>query len=180
MIQVSIFLMVALRVVLNVPRGGCHFLLVMLQYVLQLALSRSSSQLSPSDRKLLSDFPADPDTATKHFHLNGKSIMYAVCPNGKCHQTYKPTFEDGLPIPIYPKYHTHKEYSNGAQCGERLTRPRHIKDVDIEVPIKTFVSFDFKDWFAGLLSRPGYEDRMDDAWQTKASEDGVMPKVNIP
>ncbi|KDR65384.1 hypothetical protein GALMADRAFT_30796, partial [Galerina marginata CBS 339.88] len=31
-------------------------------------------------------------------------------------------------------------------------------------PIKPFVYFDFKDWVAGLVSRPGYEDRMDGAW----------------
>src|ERR1700678_1847856 len=159
------------------PRRGCCFLLSMLQYILQLALSRSTFRLSPGDRKLLSDFPKDPDTAIKHFQLDGKSVIYAVCPNGKCHQTYKPTFEDGSPIPIYPKYCTHKEYSNGAHCRELLTRPRRIKDVDIDVPIKTFVSFDFKDWFAGVLSRPGYKDRMDNAWQAKASEDRVMHDI---
>ena len=43
--------------------------------------------------------------------------------------------------------------------------------------MKTFVSFDFKDWFAGLLSRPGYEEHMDCAWQSKASEDGVMRDI---
>jgi len=177
MIQVSIFVMVGLRIVLNVPRRGCCFLLAMLQYILQLALSRSTFRLSPGDWKLLSDFPKDPDTAIKHFQLDGKSVIYAVCPNGKCHQTYKPTFEDGSPIPIYPKYCTHKEYSNGAHCRELLTRPRRIKDVDIDVPIKTFVLFDFKDWFAGVLSRPGYEDRMDNAWQAKASEDRVMHDI---
>lgn len=177
MIQVSIFLMVALRIVLNVPRRGCCFLLAMLQYILQLTLLRKRSQFSQNDQKLLSDFPADPDTATKHFRLDGKSTIYAVCPNGKCHQTYKPTFEGDSPIPIYPTHCTHKEYSNGARCGERLTRPRCIKGIDIEVPIKTFVSFDFKDWFAGLLSRPGYEERMDSAWQSKASEDGIMHDI---
>ena len=177
MIQVSVFLVVALRVVLGVPRRGCSFLMAMLQYILQLALLRSRSQLSPNEQKLLSDFPADPETATKHFHLDGKSIIYAVCPNGKCHQTYRPTFEDDSPIPIYPKYCTHTEYQNDAPCGERLTRPRCIKDIDIEVPIKTFVCFDFKDWFAGLLSRPGYEDHMDSAWRPKASEDGNMRDI---
>lgn len=177
MIQVSIFLMVALRIVLNVPRRGCHFLLAMLQYILQLTLSRTRSHLSQNDQKLLSDFPADPDQAAKYFRLDGKSIIYAVCPNGKCHQSYRPTFKDDSPIPIYPKYCTHKQYRNGARCEERLTRPRCIKDIDIEAPIKTFVSFDFKDWFAGLLSRPGYEERMDSAWQSKAPEDGIMRDI---
>ena len=177
MIQISIFLIVALRIVLNVPRRGCFFLLAMLRYMLQLALLRTRSQLSQNDQKLLSDFPADPDIAIKHFHLDGKSVIYAVCPNGKCHQTYRPTFEGDSPIPIYPKHCTHKEYWNGAQCGERLTRPQCLKNIDVEVPIKTFVSFDFKDWFAGLLSRPGYEECMDSAWQSNASEDGIMRDI---
>ncbi|KAF8809396.1 hypothetical protein BYT27DRAFT_7013568, partial [Phlegmacium glaucopus] len=117
MIQVSVFLMVALHIVLNVPRRGCHFLLAMLHYILQLAFECSSSQLPQNVQKLFPDFPADPDTAaTKHFHLDGKSVIYAVCPNGKCHQTYRPMFEGDSPIPIYPKYCTHKEYQDGAQC----------------------------------------------------------------
>ena len=177
MIQVSVFLIVALRVVLNVPRRGCYFLLAMLQYMLHLTLSRMRSQLSQNDHKLLADFPTDPEAAMKHFRLEGKSIIYAVCPNGKCHQTYRPTFEGNSPIPIYPKFCTHEEYRNGARCGERLTRPRCVKDIDIEVPVKTFVSFDFKDWLAGLLSRPGYEERMDSAWQSNASEDGIMQDI---
>ena len=149
----------------------------MLQYIIQLALSCSRSQLSQNDQKILSDFLVDPGTATKYFHLDGKSIIYAVCPNGKCHHTYKPTLEGNSPISIYPKFCTYKEYSNGVQCGEHLTRPRYIKGIDIEVPIKTFVAFDFKDWFARLLSRPGYEEHMDSAWQSKASEDEVMHDI---
>jgi hypothetical protein len=45
-----------------------------------------------------------------------------------------------------------------------LTHPRILAGIEFESPIKTFVSFDFKDWLAGLLSRPGYEDHMDAAW----------------
>jgi Transposase family tnp2 len=52
-----------------------------------------------------------------------------------------------------------------------------MKDIDIEVPVKPFVSFDFKDWFAGLLSRPGYEERMDSAWQSNEPEDGIMHDI---
>ncbi|PBK80990.1 hypothetical protein ARMGADRAFT_893123, partial [Armillaria gallica] len=46
----------------------------------------------------------------------------------------------------------------------RLTRPRKIEGKEVSVPIKTFVSFDFKDWLAGLLSRSGFEESMDAAW----------------
>ena len=52
-----------------------------------------------------------------------------------------------------------------------------MKDIDIEVPIKPFVSFDFKDWFAGLRCRPGYEECMDSAWQSNESGDGIMHDI---
>ena len=146
MIQVSVFLAVALSIVLKVPQRGCRFLMSMPQYILQLALLHSKSQISSNEQKLLSDFPVNVDAATKHFHLDGKSIIYAVCPNEKCHENYRPTFEGDLPILIHPKYCTCKEYQSHAPCGERLTRPRCIKNINVEVPIKTFVGFDFKDW----------------------------------
>lgn len=121
--------------------------------------------------------PVDPDTATKQFYLDGKSIIYAVCPNGKRHQTYKLTLNSNLPILMYPKHCTHKEYLNSAWCREHLTRPWHIKGIDIEVAIKTLVSFNFKDWFAGLLSWPGYQERIGNIWQSKPSEDEIMHNI---
>jgi hypothetical protein len=39
-----------------------------------------------------------------------------------------------------------------------------MRDTVLQIPIKPFVYFDFRDWVASLLSRPGYEDMMDDAW----------------
>lgn len=156
--------MAAMHIVLNVSHRGCHFLLAMIQYIVHLSLARKDAKLSMRDEKLLADFPSDPGTATAKFHLDGKSTILAVCPNGKCHKTYDPTFIGDSPIPIYPKHCTHKQYLNGNKCGERLTRPRSIRGVDVDIPIKRFVSFNFKDWVAGILSRPGYEDYMDAAW----------------
>ena len=163
-----------MQVVLNVSRRGCHFLLAMVQYIVHLSLARKDTKLSMRDEKLLADFPSDPATATANFRLDGKSTILAVCPNGRCHKTYKPTLLGGSPIPVYPKHCTHKQYPNGDVCGERLTRPCCIRGVDTEFPIKTFVSFDFKDWVAGILSRPGYEDRMDAAWAERSKDETMQ------
>jgi len=71
----------------------------------------------------------------------------------------------GCPIAEYPRHCTHKRFANSPSCGTGLTRPRIVEDVEILTPIKPFLSFDFKDWLAGLVSWPGYEDLMDSAWK---------------
>jgi len=157
--------MVALQIISKVARSGCHFVLEMMGYVVRLALLGSQGRISPQTEKLLGDLPVDPDTAAKQFQLDGKSIIYAACPNPSCHQTYKPIYQEGCPIAEYPRQCTHKRFANGPSCGTGLTRPRIIGDVEIHAPIKPFVCFDFKDWLAGLVSRPGYEDLMDSAWK---------------
>jgi hypothetical protein len=167
--------MVALQIISKVARSGCHFVLEMMGYVVRLALLGSHDHISPQIEKLLSDLPVDPETAAKQFQLDGKSMIYAACPNPNCHQTYKPIYHDGCPVAEYPRRCMHRRFANGPPCGTGLTRPRVIGDVEIHTPIKPFLSFDFKDWLAGLVSRPGYEDLMDSAWNKTSADppDGI-------
>jgi hypothetical protein len=167
--------MVALQIISKVARSGCHFVLEMMGYVVRLALLGSHDHISPQIEKLLSDLPVDPETAAKQFQLDGKSMIYAACPNPSCHQTYKPIYRDGCPIAEYPRRCMHRRFANGLPCSTGLTRPRVIGDVEIHTPIKPFLSFDFKDWLAGLVSRPGYEDLMDGAWKKTSADpaDGI-------
>lgn len=149
----------------------------MLQYIVQLALMRTTTNLSSRDQKLLSDFPVDIRSAAEKLHLDGKSTIYAVCPDPKCHRTYAPTFQDGSPIPSYPTYCTHRQFRGGKCCKTRLLWPRSIAGVEISLPIKTFVYWDFKDWVGGLLSRPGYEGMMDSAWETRNVDQSKMHDI---
>jgi len=146
-------------------------MLGILGYIMKMCFSRINPRLSQHDRKVLSDLPCNPDNAEKKFNLEAKAVIYTVCPNERCHKTHKPSFSDGSPIPTYRQYCNHAQFPGGSQCGERLTRLRVINQTSVEVPIKTFVSFDFKDWLAGLVSRPGFEDRMDAAWENIYSEE---------
>jgi hypothetical protein len=59
-LQVSLFMVVACHIVLNVSRRGCNFMLSMLQYVVQLALMRVTPNLSTREQKLMSDFLVEP------------------------------------------------------------------------------------------------------------------------
>jgi hypothetical protein len=119
-------------------------MLSMLKYIIQLCFMREISDpeaLSPHDKKLLSEFPIDPRPIEARFHLEGKHTIYAVCPNEACHATYKPNFQDGTPIPIYPTRCTQVRF--GKACKEFLLRPRDIRSGAISLPIKSFVYYDF-------------------------------------
>ena len=152
--------MVALQTILHVSRRGCQFILAMLRYIVQLSLMHKNCNISAMDEALLTNFPVNPHTATSAFRLDGRETVYPVCPNSKCHKTYAPIFIGRSPIPNYPTYCSHKEFDDGVECGTRLTQPRSFGK-DVEVPIKRFVAFSFKNFVAELLSRPGIEDKMD-------------------
>ena len=137
----------------------------MLQYMVQLSLLRNGRILNVYDRKLLADFPKDPDAAASQFKLEASEVIYAVCPKEKCQSLYLPAFQKGSPIPLYPMYCTHKFPDSNTECGVRITRPRRFGKADAEVAIKRFVAFSFKDYIAELTSRCSFEDKMDAAWR---------------
>lgn len=170
-------MVVAMQVVLKTSRRGCRFILTMLQYILQLAFMRSNPTLSAQNQKILADFPIDADTATSKFNLGSKHTIYAVCPNLGCHKMYAPSTTSDSPIPNYPQYCDHQEFQNERKCGTRLTRPHSIEAFIYEVPIKRFVSFSFTDYLAGLMSRPGFEDRMDNPLIVHGNESNVANDI---
>lgn len=76
--------MVVLQIILHNSRRGCHFLLSMLRYIVQLSLLRNGRVLNVYDQKLLSDFPKDPSSAITQFKLDTAEVIHAVCPNQQC------------------------------------------------------------------------------------------------
>lgn len=168
-------MVVACQVISGTNRRGCALLYAMLRYIVQLCLMREHSSLSQRDVKLLSDFPIDPRTADKEFNLDAKATIYAVCPDTDCHASYKPTFNEGSPIPIYPSFCTHRRF--GIRCKTPLVRPRIISGSMISVPIKTYVAYDLKDWIGRLLGQPGLEAKMDSAWTNSGSNGEDMNDI---
>jgi hypothetical protein len=171
-IHVAVFTMVVLQVILHNSRRGCHFVLSMLQYIVQLSLLRNGRVLNVHNQKLLADFPKDPDTAIKQFKLETKEAIYAVCPKQKCQSLYPPAYQKDSPIPRYPMFCTHKSFDGDSECGTHITRPRRFGNADAEVPIKRFVAFSFKDYIAELTSRSGFEDKMNAAWKGDRDSNG--------
>ncbi len=114
--------------------------------------------------------------------MDSKCTIYAVCPNPQCHFTYKPVFHGDSPVAHYPTYCQYKRYKGSPRCNARITRPKRLevenneRQEKVEIPIKPFVSFDFKDWLGSLLSREGFEENMDAAWDA-ARVDGVTQEM---
>ena len=152
------------HVLLGVSRRGCTFMLSMVQYIIHLTLLRLGSDLSQEDEKLLSDIPTDHRAIERAFSLDSRTTMLAVCPNPKCHFTHEPTFKDDSPVPIYPDTCNHIEFRGGRKCGTPLLKPHRANGHTIHIPIKPFIGFSFKDWLGGMLSRLGFEEKMDNAW----------------
>ena len=169
-VQLAILMVVACHVILGVSRRGCHWLFSMCCYVVQTTLfaALGDNPISAYFQAILSGFPQDIRAATDKFNLDTKATVYAVCP--KCHATYKPTYEGETLIPIYQERCNFCRYSS--RCGELLICPRTVQNVRINVPIKTYIAFDFKDWLSGLLARTGYEEKMDKAWESMAQSPG--------
>jgi hypothetical protein len=144
----------------------------MFRYAIQLGLMRATNIMEPKHQKLLADFPVDAETAASKFCLEGKHTIYAVCPHTHCHKTYAPSSSKNSLGLVYPRFCTHREFDGGDECGTRLTRMRVINGVSVEVPVKEFMSFSFKDYVASLTSRPGFESQMDAAWNTQPDSHG--------
>jgi hypothetical protein len=49
--------------------------------------------------------------------------------------------------------------------------------LEAQVPIKSFIHFDFKDWVAGLASQPSFEEQMDSAWKGATSPSDDMHDI---
>ena len=86
-IQVSMFTMVALQVILHLSCHGCHFLLSMIQYIIQLSMTYNKHSISPYNEEFVANIPTDQASIQK-VALDGREMIYAVCPNAKCHKMY--------------------------------------------------------------------------------------------
>ena len=160
-IQLVTLMVAAVHVLLGLPRRSSHWLFSMVEYIFEVCSVKLSisGTLPPYFQEMFKNFPRDIRTATTVFDLEPEVTVYATCP--KCHEIYQTHLVDGVP--------TYQECCNshkfGSRCGQLLVRPKRISKRTIYVPILSYVSFDFKDWFLNLLSRTGNEEAMDKAWE---------------
>lgn len=146
----------------HVARPSCNFALRILKHLLAWALG-VSGVLSPRHQKLVDSFPTDVRQVRKDFDLDPIVTIYAVCP--KCCYLHAPRRTKHSNINEYDARCQYQgRYQGSRPCRAQLTARRVVDGHSVKVPIRPFGYQSFPDFVAGLLSRPGMEDVIDQAW----------------
>lgn len=130
---------------------------------------RTYSVLTTSQQSLLDELPRDIRTALKRFDIEPDVTYYACCP--KCFATYAP-IGDNKDDPEYPSICSHRDTPDQDECGHWLFVPgtgdggggRKIHKMRKKLVRRFGYQPPFA-WLARLLSRPGLEKHMEDAWK---------------
>jgi hypothetical protein len=134
--------------------------------LVKLALQFRDGQPSLTHENICSNIPTTITSALAHFKLDGRVMIYAVCP--ACNCTFKPQITSGNSSPVYPDRCTNQPGPEPEQCGEPLLD-------EVGRPVKTFAYHSFHDYLAAMLSRPDIERIMDERCDMNlaASEESV-------
>ncbi|KAF8574709.1 hypothetical protein K439DRAFT_1548361, partial [Ramaria rubella] len=99
--QVTMFLSVICIVIMGVSRGVGDLIMGLLSRILNLAWKNKDDSLAPRQAHILAQIPMSVTTVLLRFNLDGRVMIYAVCPT--CHFTCKPLYKAGSVISIYPE-----------------------------------------------------------------------------
>lgn len=158
---------------MGVSRRAGDFILQVVSLLLRTAMKDKSEDLNTRQEQTMKQIPLSIQTALSRYNLDGRVVIYAVCP--ACHCIYKPEYKPGSTIAIYPIKCTNVTNPQSDPCGEALTR---AQDTGEPEPIKRFIYYDFMDYLAGLLALPEAEQLMDDVCdEAFKSRDDPPPKV---
>lgn len=149
--QIIMFVVVIATVMMGGSRRMSEMMLGVLAIALKLAFTIGKSTINVTEAHILDQIPGTLDSILKRFQLEGKTMVYAVCP--ECHCTYPPTFALGSDVPIYPIQCDNIPSPNSKNCSATL--------LDSGKPIKEYVYHSFHDYLAGLLANPTLEKAMD-------------------
>jgi hypothetical protein len=86
--------------------------------------------------------------------LHPLTLDFVCCP--KCFKCYSIGSDD-----TYPERCTHKETPSSQPCNRQLRKATTINGRMKNRPVRRFLYQDIRDWMRKLLSRPGYEEIMD-------------------
>ncbi|KAF7335223.1 hypothetical protein MSAN_02355600 [Mycena sanguinolenta] len=155
-VQVILFMVVVCSTILAFSRRGCSWLFGMSRAALSNAFDMASDR-SPSMGRIEQTFPRDRVPNVTIFMPLAKQI----------------------PVGRIRKRCNYQRYNRGKKCKAILTRPATVAGVVRQVPIKPFVSFDFRDWLARLLAREGNEEKMDKKWDHLKKDPTTMTEAEL-
>ena len=157
-----LFLVMVLNLFGHVARPSCNFTLRILKHLLAWVL-KVNGVLSPRHQKLVDRFPTDVRQVRKEFDLDPIVTIYAVCPKS-CY-LHAPRCTKQSKIDEYESRSQYQGRYKGSQpCRNQITVHRVVDGQSVKAPIRPFGYQSFPDFVAGLLSRPGMEDVIDQAW----------------
>ncbi|KAF8119273.1 hypothetical protein EV363DRAFT_1200533 [Boletus edulis] len=168
--QVALLLGVICSVIFRVGTSAGNFIMACLSLVLYLAFQNPGGALSLAHENIIKQMPSTIGGALSKFNLMAKTIPYAVC---SCHCTYPPTYSPGSHSPAYPTHCNHFPTPE-VQCRKPLL---DLGANGEHRPKKMFLYHDFKDYLAGLLSRPDIESIMDSACDDLLSSLSSRPQL---
>ncbi|PPQ89924.1 hypothetical protein CVT25_009725 [Psilocybe cyanescens] len=168
--QMTMFIAVICTVMIGVSRDMGNLILRLFSLTLRWAFRDRDGNLDATRSSIMDQIPSTVETVLSKFNLDGKTTIYATCP--ECHCTYPPIFKPGSSIPHYPERCTNRPYPGAEECDSFLLDSQSPSDNTSPRPLKPYVVYDFHDYLASLLSRTDLEDIMD------RSCDELMETIN--
>lgn len=154
------FIAVVSTVIMGLSRQMGNLVLNLVKLTLFCALRDSKGNLTERQSSILNQIPATVETVLSKFNLDGKTTVFATCP--ECHCTYAPSFHPGSHTPSYPATCSNRPYPDADVCDSPLMAEVIADDgARSSKPFKPFVVYDFHDYLASLLAQKDLEDLMD-------------------
>lgn len=98
--QLTMFIAVVCTVIMGLSRQMGNLVLNLVKLTLCWALQNSKGNLMERQSSMLDQIPTTVETVLSKFNLDGKTTIFATCP--ECHCTYVPSFHPGSHTPSYP------------------------------------------------------------------------------
>ena len=116
--QLTMFVAVVCTVIMGLSRQMDNLVLNLFSLTLRWAFKDSQGNLTERQSSILKQIPATVETVLSKFNLDGKTTVFATCP--ECHCTYAPSFQLGSDVPFYSTTCSNQPYPDADICGASL------------------------------------------------------------
>ena len=134
--QMAMFLGAVCTVISGLSQKIEDVVMALLSIIVALVARDPDGSIDGRRKQMLDHLPPNLRQALAKFRLEGRTTVYATCPN--CHCTYEPAFGPSSPDSIYSERCTNVSEPGQAVCNGLLLRQRDSSDAAYE-PLKPFV-----------------------------------------
>ena len=141
----------------HTTRAWCNSNLRSYKLFMQELYTEGGRAMLHSEAQLHASFPTDLRTAQNSLNLDGDITIHATCP--KCRCVYPPTMNGSMHK--WPSECTWHPFPHTPHCGTQLVKLGVQNGYSVRVPILPYATQDFDSFVGRILSRPGYEEILD-------------------